>query len=357
MIHERSGNLLAADVDALVNTVNTVGVMGKGIALQFKHAYPEMFAEYARAARAGGVQRGRMHVWETGLLDGPRFIINFPTKGHWRSPSRLVDIEDGLVDLVAVVRRLGIASLAVPPLGAGNGGLAWRDVEPLIRRAFDGEEVDVHLYAPGSTPRAAEMVHAGPRPEMSHVRAALVALLAEYSHRSLSTSLVEVQKLVYFLQAAGEPLHLRYVAHRYGPYADGLRHVLEEVEGHYLTGYGDASAKVFQAEPIEVLPDAEASAREVLAGEGATLARIERVLDLVEGFESMYGLELLSTVHWVVDHADGTADDLSALVAEVHRWSPRKQRMFSPRHVEVAHEALRSRGWAPTLATAGAPAT
>lgn len=135
MIKETAGNLLEADVDALVNTVNTVGVMGKGIALQFKRAYPPMFEEYARAAAAGEVVRGRMHVWPTGAIDRPKYVVNFPTKGHWRAPSRLSDIEAGLRDLVDVVRQLDIRSIAIPPLGAGSGGLDWHDVEPLIRGA------------------------------------------------------------------------------------------------------------------------------------------------------------------------------------------------------------------------------
>lgn len=142
MITEAHGNLLEADVDALVNTVNTVGIMGKGIALQFRQAYPEMFKDYSRAAKRREVALGTMHVWPTGLMTGPRFIINFPTKGHWRSSSKFGDIDRGLDDLVRVVQEHGIRSIAIPPLGCGNGGLAWSDVEPLIRRKFRGNPGD-----------------------------------------------------------------------------------------------------------------------------------------------------------------------------------------------------------------------
>ncbi|MCA1008313.1 macro domain-containing protein [Rhodococcus hoagii] len=153
MLTTATGDLLHADVDALVNTVNTVGVMGKGIALQFRRTYPDMFKAYAAACNAGDVQLGRVHVWETGALDGPRFIVNFPTKGHWRSASKLGDIASGLTDLVRVIREHGITSIAVPPLGCGNGGLDWADVEPLIQRAFaDLPDVDVRLYAPDAPP-------------------------------------------------------------------------------------------------------------------------------------------------------------------------------------------------------------
>ena len=123
MIKETAGNLLSADAEALINTVNTEGVMGKGIALQFKKAYPAMYDAYRKAAKAGKVRLGHMHVWPTGQMTGPKYIINFPTKGHWKSSSKLKDIESGLADLIAVIGRLGIESIAVPPLGCGNGGL------------------------------------------------------------------------------------------------------------------------------------------------------------------------------------------------------------------------------------------
>lgn len=149
MIESASGDLLAAPVDALVNTVNCEGVMGKGIALQFKQAWPAMFKAYRAACKAGEVVPGRMHVWETGLLHGPRFIINFPTKRHWREGSRLEDIDAGLVDLVAQVRALGIRSIAVPPLGAGNGGLDWAVVRARVVAAVEGvPEVRVVLFEP-----------------------------------------------------------------------------------------------------------------------------------------------------------------------------------------------------------------
>ncbi|THJ71345.1 macro domain-containing protein [Candidatus Frankia alpina] len=156
MITEAAGNLLQADVDALVNTVNTAGVMGKGIALQFRRAYPEMFVAYQDAAKAGQLELGRMHVWPTGSFTGPRYVINFPTKGHWRSRSRLTDVERGLGDLVRVVGELNVRSLAVPPLGCGHGGLDWQQVEPRIRAAFGDLDQDVHvlLYPPEGPPLA-----------------------------------------------------------------------------------------------------------------------------------------------------------------------------------------------------------
>lgn len=152
MIREQSGNLLSADVEALVNAVNTVGVMGKGIALQFKQTYPEMFQEYARAARAGEVQIGAMHLWATDATSGPRFIINFPTKRHWRSPSRLADVASGLPSLAETIERNEIRSVAIPALGCGHGGLDWVSVEPLIRQTLEplSAVVDVRLFPPSA---------------------------------------------------------------------------------------------------------------------------------------------------------------------------------------------------------------
>lgn len=149
MIEEVRGDLLAAEVDALVNAVNTVGVMGKGIALRFKQDYPANYAAYRDACRRQEVELGRMFVHETGARDGPRYVVNFPTKKHWRSRSTLPDIEAGLVSLRRVVAEHGIRSIAVPPLGCGHGGLDWADVYPLLRAGL-GElsEVRVLVYPP-----------------------------------------------------------------------------------------------------------------------------------------------------------------------------------------------------------------
>lgn len=352
MITETTGNLLAADAEALVNTVNTEGVMGKGIALQFKKAYPTMFDAYRKAAKGGEVRLGAVQVWPTGQLTGPKYIINFPTKGHWKSRSKVDDIQAGLDDLVTAVRELGIRSIAVPPLGCGNGGLAWSDVRPLIIDAFEAvPEVVVLLFTPGAAPQAADMPTATPRPAMTPGRAALVEMLHRYTlQASMAPGLIESQKLMYFLQEAGEPLRLQYAANRYGPYADNLRHVLNLVEGHFISGYGDASAPVSEAEVLAVLPGAPEEAEGVLADAQDTRTRIGRVLELAAGFESSYGLELLATVHWLSTREQPNDDDV--LIHQVQDWSPRKARMFTADHIRVALEALRERRWLPAAAVA-----
>lgn len=345
MITEAKGNLLKAPVDALVNTVNTQGAMGKGIALQFKNAFPAMFNEYTVAAKRGEVMLGHMHVWPTQALAGPKYVINFPTKGHWRAKSRIIDIDNGLRDLVRIVRELGITSIAVPPLGCGNGGLDWTDVEPRIRAAFDElPDVDVRVFPPAGAPAATDMPVNSPKPKMTPSRAALVGIIDRYTRQALSEpSLVETQKLMYFLQLVGEPLNLRFAANRYGPYADSLRHVLAQIEGHYLTGFGDGSAKVLDAMPLTPVSGAATEVEELLDGHPETKARMLQVLHLAEGYESAYGMELLATVHWVAARApEGTTDE--AVASKVAEWSPRKARMFTPKHIDSSLSALRSHG-------------
>lgn len=153
MIEFRTGDILKADAEALVNTVNCVGIMGRGIALQFKNAFPDNFKAYAAACAREEVRPGRMFVFETGYVGNPKYIINFPTKRHWRTKSELSYIEDGLAALIEEVRWRGIRSIAVPPLGCGNGGLEWSEVEPLIRRAFEAvSDVRVLVYEPNGPP-------------------------------------------------------------------------------------------------------------------------------------------------------------------------------------------------------------
>ena len=343
---EEKGDLLEAEVDALVNTVNTVGVMGKGIALQFKNAFPDNYEAYRRACEEKTVRLGEMFVFETGTLGRPRWIINFPTKQHWRGRSRLRDIEAGLVALCATIREHEIKSIAVPPLGCGSGGLDWADVLPSILTRLDEIDAEVWIYPPGGTPAAEEMVVATERPVLTPGKAALVAMVDRYAAVALSTSLIEIQKLMYFLQESGEELRLRYKDHYFGPYADNLRHVLKALEGHHLRGYGDGSNSIAHAEPIVVLPGAIEEATPVLAENPAVSSRMNRVLQLVEGYESPFGLELLATVHWVAQHSEGGSNSApEKIVDRVQAWSPRKRRLFDPEHIAAAYERLQQQGW------------
>lgn len=156
MIEYKTGDLLAEDVDALVNAVNCVGVMGRGIAAQFKSAWPANFKAYAAACKRGEVLPGRMFVFPTGNVVGPRFIVNFPTKRHWRGKSSIADIKDGLRDLVSEIGARGIRSIAVPPLGSGLGGLDWREVRPHVEASLGAVNgVRVVVFEPSAAPRRA----------------------------------------------------------------------------------------------------------------------------------------------------------------------------------------------------------
>ncbi|MCL6091927.1 MAG: macro domain-containing protein, partial [Actinobacteria bacterium] len=301
MIEYVEGDLLKADADALVNTVNTVGVMGKGVALQFKQAFPFNFKVYRAACKRGEVRVGKMFVFDAGQITKPRYIINFPTKTHWKARSRLADVESGLRDLRRVVKELNVTSIAVPPLGCGNGGLDWRDVRPLITDALgDLEGVYVLVFEPKGAPRASQMKVGTAKPKMTRGRAVLIGLLDRYlGLADLGASPIEVQKLVYFAQRAGEPLRLNFETGRYGPYAEALGHVLEAMEGHYVRGYGDRSKKVPEAEPITLMGGAADEARVWLSAHPESVDRIGRVLELTDGFQSAYEMELLATVDWV----------------------------------------------------------
>lgn len=346
MITLSEGNLLKSDAEALVNTVNTVGVMGKGIALQFKKAFPENFEEYARACEAGEVRPGLMFVTRVRSLGPTKYIINFPTKRHWKGKSRMEDIKLGLADLVETVRRLRIQSIAIPPLGCGLGGLLWADVHTLIRDAFaDLPDVDVRLYPPKGTPDAHSMPNRTKRPGMTPGRASLLGVLARYADMRFDpeVTLIETQKLSYFLQLAGEPLRLKFVKWCYGPYADNLRHVISEMDGHYLSGWGAGENR-----PMVKLRLMQAASSEIdakLRQDESLTSRIERVLDLIEGFDSPYGLELLASVHWVITRELNCKADPSEVFNSIGRWTDRKSRMFKQPHIDTAVQRLQSQGW------------
>lgn len=340
-----TGNLLDAETDALVNTVNTVGVMGKGIALQFKQAFPENFAAYQAACRRGEVEPGAMFVYETGALTAPRFVINFPTKRDFKSKSRLEYVDDGLTALIAEIKQRGIVSLAAPPLGCGNGGLEWDIVRPRIEAAFAAvPEVAVSLFTPDGAPDAGAMRVATKRPNMTPTRAALLGLLQCYALPGYRTTLLEIQKLVYFLQMAGEPMHLRFEKKQFGPYAETLHHVLQRIEGHFLRGYGDRS----KSAEVVVLPDAGREASDFVTRHPETRDRMERVANLIEGFETPRGMELLATVHFVANESpQATPFTAAEAVCRVQAWSPRKRDTFPPEQIRIAWGRLQKNGWLP----------
>ena len=341
-IEIRTGDIFKADAEAIVNTVNCVGIVGRGIALQFKNAYPANFKAYKAACDAEQVQPGRMFVYETGKFT-PRFIINFPTKRHWKGKSRIEDIEAGLIALAEEIKSRGIKSVAIPPLGAGLGGLDWDDVLPRIKSALqDIPDINVIIFEPKGPP---DTVRASSVPDMTTGRASLVTLMHRYLQGLMDpfVTLIEVQKLMYFMQEAGQPLRLNYVKHHYGPYANNLAHVLHRIEGYFVAGYQDGGDQ--PEKELTIVPGAIEEAEKALAHEPQTHDNFNRVADLVDGFETPYGLELLATVHWVATREGATTHE--AAVERVRNWNERKK-AFTPRQVAIAFDALQSKGWLTT---------
>jgi O-acetyl-ADP-ribose deacetylase (regulator of RNase III) len=322
MIELTQGDILKADAEALVNTVNCVGVMGRGVALQFKKAFPANFKAYETACQTKQVQPGKMFVYDLNRIYNPRFIINFPTKRHWKSKSLIEDIKLGLTDLIDVVEQKQIRSIAIPPLGCGLGALNWEEVKPLIIEVFK------------SVPEVSVLLFAG--------RAALLGLMRRYLEAVMdpSVTLLEVHKLMYFMQEAGEPLRLNYRKAIYGPYAENLRHVLSLIEGHFISGYGDAEDQ--PDKPLVLKPEASDQAETFLKGHEATGQRFDRVANLIKGFETTFGMELLSTVHWVTTREKATT--VEEAQAKIYDWNKRKQ-MFNPRQINLAWTRLHDTGW------------
>ena len=345
MIQFKAGDILTEDAEAVVNTVNCVGFMGRGIALQFKKNFPDNFKAYANACKHKEVQPGRMFIFETGQITPPRYIINFPTKRHWRGASRMEDIEFGLSALVEEIKSRNICSIAIPPLGSGLGGLDWAQVRRRIEEALEGlDDVQITVYQPNGTPAPGKMVRNRTVPKMTPDRAALVSLMHRYLAGLLDpfVTLLEVHKLMYFLKIAGELPKLKYKKDYYGPYSENLRHVLNAIEGHFVSGYadgGDAPDK-----ELKLVPGALKDANTFLADKTKTQKRLKKVSDLVEGFESPFGLELLSTVHWVASNESPQSFD--EVVAKTYAWNERKKE-FSPRQIGLAVGVLTQQGWIP----------
>ncbi len=351
MIRFAQGNLLEADVDAVVNTVNTVGVMGKGIALMFKERFPENFKAYQAASKRGEVVTGQMFVTETTELSGPRWIINFPTKRHWRQPSRLEWIAEGLEGLREVIRTKGIRSIAVPPLGSGNGGLDWNSVRPLIEQAL-GELADLEVVVFEPTARYQNVVKGHGVERLTPARAMIAEMVRRYGVLGLECSILEIQKLAWFLQRVigvrnlDNPLNLTYVADRYGPYAQNLGHLLNALDGSYL----HCDKRIADASPTETIRFDDARRAEVsdyfTTSEGSAFAAvIEWTDELIDGFQSPLGMEALATVDWLISK-EGAESTLAGVQEALERWpagpaaAARKQRLFTDRLIQASLDAL-----------------
>ena len=345
------GNLLDAPTQALVNTVNTVGVMGKGIALMFKEAFPSNFHAYEEAVKRKQIQVGKMFVTESHSFDGPRWLINFPTKKHWRHPSKLEWVQEGLKDLRNVIEEKSIQSIALPPLGCGNGGLDWAMVRPEIERSLgDLSNVEVWVYEP--TPQYQNVAKRAGVMKLTPARVLVAEIIRRYWVLGIECTYLEVQKLCWFLERSAqdlklpEPLDLRFVADKYGPYSDRLRHLLNGLDGSYL----HCDKRLSDAGPSDTIwfdeerrPYVDLFLKQENAG--SLRAILDGTAERIDGFESPLGMELLSTVDWLIQR-EGCEASVSAIRQGLRQWpagqaaAERKQKLFDDRLIGLALQRL-----------------
>jgi O-acetyl-ADP-ribose deacetylase (regulator of RNase III) len=344
MITFTQGNLLEARVEVLVNTVNTVGVMGKGIALMFKERFTENFRLYAVACKAKQIKIGKMFITPVHELDGPRWIVNFPTKQHWRTPSKMEWIVEGLQDLRLFLLESQVKSIAIPPLGAGNGGLEWVNVRRQIEAILGDLDIEILVFEP--TQQYQNVAKRSGVEKLTPARALIAELVRRYWVLGMECSLLEIQKLAWFLEREIEkrglkPLDLRFVAHKYGPYADRLRHLLEGLDGSYL----HCEKRISDADPLDVIwfDDGRKDFVQTYLKNDAKdyLQALEATTTLIDGFESPFGMELLATVDWLLSR-ENVERNLPALREGLCRWSGgadaarRKDKLFDDRVLKIA---------------------
>jgi O-acetyl-ADP-ribose deacetylase (regulator of RNase III) len=349
MIRYLTGNLLESDADALVNTVNTVGVMGKGIALMFKEAFPNNYRSYRLACKRNEVRVGHMFVTQSSRIDSHKWIINFPTKEDWRRPSQLGWIVEGLADLKRVIRDRNIHSIALPPLGAGNGGLEWSEVRSKIEEALqDLRDVDILVYEPTATYQ--NVAKRTGVQKLTPARALIGEVIRRYSILGIECTLLEVQKLAWFIEMSAldqrleSPLQLNFNAHRYGPYADELRHLLDGLDGSYL----HSEKRISDAGPLDTIwfDSAKQDVVELFINtEARNYATVlERTTRIIDGFESPFGMELLATVDWL--RRSGVRETVADMRAGIESWpggpgsAERKMKIFDERLIGLALKRL-----------------
>ncbi|MGY5732404.1 type II toxin-antitoxin system antitoxin DNA ADP-ribosyl glycohydrolase DarG [Vibrio chemaguriensis] len=341
MIKFTSGNILKDSSEAIVNTVNCVGVMGKGLALQFKKAFPDNFKLYKSACDRKEIKIGKVFITESGDMFNKKFIVNFPTKDHWRGKSKYEYIESGLDDLVTKIREYGIKSIAIPPLGAGLGGLDWTKVKSMIIDKLSPlVDVEVFIYEPNSAPESKEMIVNTKTPNMTRGRALLLKVLGIYSEKGYECTKIEIQKLAYFLQESGVDLKLNYQAHNFGPYAENLNHVLTHIDGHFISGFGDRVSK----SSIEIINDSLEKADEFLSTEPEYQDSIDRVKKLISGYETPLSIEVLATVHWVIKHEGRSPSDFDSIKEFISQWNDHKA-SIKEKYLKKALTQLQTNCW------------
>ncbi|MDP5198474.1 macro domain-containing protein [Flavobacterium sp. DG2-3] len=339
MIQYKNDNLLESKAEALVNTVNTVGVMGKGIALQFKNQYPNNYKLYRNACKLKEVQVGEMFVTEeTSLLGGKKIIINFPTKTDWRKPSEYEYIESGLKNLVKIIKEKKIKSIAIPPLGAGNGGLDWNKVKALIEKYLKDIDSEIFIYQPNST---ISEVLKKERVKLTPARAMLLSVLFDLVKNGEFVSEFTAEKIAYFLQRFGakEEFQLEFLPNFYGPYSGKVKHVLYYLNGSYISGYSSKDKKPF--DELGIMLDAEKDVNEYLekSENSKYYTIVKKTKTFLSGFYADFGLELLSTIDFIM--VDKNTKSIDEIKHNLERWSDRKKTLFTnPKFITIAMQNI-----------------
>ncbi|SEM81813.1 O-acetyl-ADP-ribose deacetylase (regulator of RNase III), contains Macro domain [Chryseobacterium taichungense] len=336
MIQYKIGNLLDSNAKALVNTVNTDGVMGKGIALQFKNQFPNNYKEYVKACKNNEIGIGKLFVFEENtLLKGKKIIINFPTKTSWRKPSEYSYIEKGLIDLIKIINDKEIKSIAIPPLGAGNGGLDWNKVKKILEEYLENIDCEVQIYEPNS--KIIEVLRKE-RTSLTPARAMLLYVLFDLVKNGEFLSEFSAEKVAYFLQKFGarDILKLDYKKNFYGPYSGKIKHVLYHLNGSYITGYSSKDKKPF--EELGLILDAEKDIIKYLnRDENLAYKDIaDKTKSFLSGFYSNFALELLSTVDYIKEKEK--VNNVEAIIHKMEQWNNRKITLFAkkPHFIEIA---------------------
>lgn len=342
MIELQQGDMMQSGAEALVNTVNTVGVMGKGIALQFKEAFPYNNKVYVEACKKKELVPGKLlAVWDENLLLGKKLIINFPTKVHWRNPSEYEYIEKGLVALRELLQKEKVNSIAIPPLGCGNGGLDWDRVKPMIEKALSGLETQVLIFEPNAAIKAIlQKQEVKKEVHLTPARASLLYALFAFESMGEYSSLFAANKLAYFLQRKGQKLNLEFKAHHYGPYAIGVEKVLYYLNGTYLKGMEQGQAKPFEPLKLnyEKWDEVNRYVKQELHAEDAD--RVKSLIQFLSGFTSELSLEILATVDFIVArHPKCTIDEVMQSIAQ---WNMRKKELFKREYVQASYDYLKS---------------
>jgi len=342
MIHYVTGNLLAASDEALVNTVNTVGVMGKGIALQFKDTYPDNFQIYRQACKEGSIAPGKLLITkEATLSTEPKWIINFPTKKDWRHRSKYEYIEDGLKDLVRIITQYRIKSIAIPPLGCGNGGLDRSQVKAIMEKYLGELDVDIHIYQPNDA--VSELLRRETNykdTKLTPARALLLYALFYYESLGENSSLFVANKLAYFMQLLGEPSFgkLKFVASHYGPFCPQVGRLLHDINGKYLKGLEQMNIGAFDALELQYDTMKEISNYVRTSLKSEQIARLKQLIRLITGFQSALSLEILASVAFV--RKENPCIDLTQTITKIQDWSPRKKHLFKEKYIQIAYSYL-----------------